>query len=92
MPWSWKRESAREDHRNDKVCCVYCSRLCVRVGFVDDGADPPALRTDSISDGRGRREPLGRRVRPGLDRARFLLSARPGRVAGFRREAFFSSR
>jgi hypothetical protein len=30
--------------------------------------------------------------RPGLDRARFLLSARPGRAAGFRREAFFSSR
>jgi hypothetical protein len=45
-----------------------------------------------ISDGRNPREPLGRHVRPGLDRARFLLSARPGRVAGFRREAFFSSR
>jgi hypothetical protein len=43
---------------------------------VDDGADPSALRTDSISDGRDRREPLGRRVRAGLDRARFLLSTR----------------
>jgi hypothetical protein len=86
--WSWKRESAEEDHRNGEVCCVYCSRLCVRVGVVDDGADPSALRTDSISDGRDRREPLGRRVRAGLDRAGFLLSAQPDRVAGFRRGAF----
>ena len=58
MPWSWKCESAREDHRNDKVCYVYRSRLCVRVGFVDDGADPSALRTDSISDGRDRHGPF----------------------------------
>jgi hypothetical protein len=92
VPWSWKGESAREDHRNDKVCCVYCSRLCVRVGFVDDGADPSALRTDSISDGRDRREPLGRRVRAGLDWARFLFRPQPGRVAGFRHEAFLCSR
>jgi len=92
VPWSWKRESAREDHRNDKVCCVYCSRLCVRVGFVDDGADPSALRTDSISDGRDRREPLSRRVRAGLDRAGFLLRAQPGPRRRFSTRSFFSNR
>jgi hypothetical protein len=86
--WSWKRESAGEDHRNGEVCCVYCSRLCVRVGVVDDGADPSALRTDSISDGRDRREPLGRRVRDGLDRAGFLLSAQRGRSPVFDAELF----
>ena len=66
---SWKRESAGEDDRNDEVCCVCCSRLCVRGGSVGDGADPSALRTDGNGDGRDRHDPLKRRAGDLLDRA-----------------------
>ena len=80
---SWKRESAGEDDRNDEVCCVCCSRLCVRGGSVDDGADPSALRTDGNGDGRDRHDPLKRRAGD-LRIGRF---GRQGPVDGFRNVA-----
>ena len=74
--WSWKRESAGEDHRNGKICCVCCSRVCVRSGFVDDGADASTLCPNSISDGRDRHGPLGTaRARAPLDRGVRLAPA-----------------
>ena len=55
---------------------------------MDDSADPSALRTDSIGDGRDRREPLARRISLVRVGRAFLFSARPRRVAGFPGGAF----